>query len=304
MSHYSKEQLGLLKKAQYSSISIATLILTIKFYSWIETDSSSIFSSLVDSLLDLTSSLINFIALRLALMPPDHNHRFGHNKIEDLAVFGQSIFIALSGSFALYASAKHMYYNQTLTNPGSGIYAMIACSMLTIMLVLYQSFVIQKTRSHLIKADKVHYISDLLTNVVVISSLYLSDRYVAIDSIFGIIIACYVIYSSYNLISSSLNNLIDTEFSDSERQKIVDIISGHPEVFGIHEMKTRYAGNKPFIQFHLEMDGKMTLEKAHHISDTIMIALLKEFTGAEIIIHQDPNGLEHNNPYTETLKNR
>lgn len=304
MSYYSSEKSKLLKRAQYLSVATATLICVIKTYSWIATDSVAIFASLIDSLLDVSSSFINMFALRLALVPPDHNHRFGHNKIEDLAVFGQSIFITISGLFALYAAGRNIVSTEQIEHSSIGIAAMAICCVLTVMLVLYQSFVIGKTHSSLIKADKLHYTSDLLTNVLVIISLYFSDRFIALDAIFGMFIACYVIYGSYGLFIKSLRNLVDEEFSDSERCKIIDIISQYNEVLGIHEMKTRYAGNKPFIQFHIEMDGAMTLADSHRVSDKIMTSILEEFEGAEVTIHQDPAGLEPDNPYTEILSNR
>jgi ferrous-iron efflux pump FieF len=304
MSYYSNEKATLLKRAQYLSVSVALIICAIKIYSWISTDSVALFASLVDSVLDITSSFISMIALRIALLPPDHNHRFGHNKIEDLAVFGQSIFISISGLFALYASGRHIMFTDKIENTGSGIIAMCICCALTIFLVLYQSFVINKTHSNLIKADKLHYTSDLLTNGFVIISLYFSDSFIALDAIFGIVIASYVIYGSYGLLMKSLKNLVDEEFSDPERQKIINIISTYDEVLGIHEMKTRYAGNKPFIQFHLEMDGAMTLSAVHDISDKITLDILEEFDGAEITIHQDPAGLEPDNLYIEILRNR
>ena len=304
MSYYSAEKSQLLKKAQYFSVATAAIICVIKAYSWIATDSVAVFASLIDSLLDVSSSFINMLALRLALVPPDHNHRFGHNKIEDLAVFGQSIFITLSGLFALYSAGRHIVSVDKIEGSSIGIAAMLICSCLTVMLVMYQSFVIGKTDSHLIKADKLHYTSDLLTNILVIISLYFSVMLIALDAIFGMLIACYVIYGSYGLFIKALKNLVDEEFSDSERSKIIDIISQYNEVLGIHEMKTRYAGNKPFIQFHIEMNGTMTLSAAHEVSDKIMTSILEEFEGADVIIHQDPEGLEPDNPYTEMLRNR
>ena len=301
---YSEENTKLLKRAPYFSVVTAMVICIIKSYIWIITDSASLFASLVDSLLDVTSSIINLIALRLALAPPDHNHRFGHNKIEDLAVFGQSIFIAMSGSFALYSSGQHLTRPDAIDNSAIGIYAMVICSILTVLLVIYQSYVIRKTQSHAMKADKLHYMSDLLTNIMVIISLYFSKSFVQLDALSGIIIACYVIYGSYGLFMKSISNLVDEEFSDEDRHKIIDIISSHEEVLGIHEMKTRYASNKPFIQFHLEMDGSMTLSAVHEISDRIMYEISQKFEGAEVTIHQDPAGVETDVPYSEALRNR
>lgn len=299
---YSLENTQLLKKAPYFSVAVAVLICIIKSYCWIVTDSVALFASLIDSLLDFTSSIINLVALRLALAPPDHNHRFGHNKIEDLAVFGQSIFITMSGLFAAYSSGKHLISPDVIENSEIGIYSMMICSTLTILLVIYQSYVIRKTHSHALKAEKLHYLSDLMTDIVVIASLYFSSTLAYLDAIFGMVIACYVLYGSYRLFVKSIRNLVDEEFDDEGRNKILDIVSSHKEVLGIHDMKTRYAANKPFIQFHLEMDGDMTLSAVHEVSDRIMHAISQEFHGAEIIIHQDPAGVETDVPYIEILR--
>ena len=194
MANYSPENIMLLKRAQFLAIFIAITICLIKLYSWIATDSSALFASLTDALMDLTSSAINIIALKLAMAPPDHNHRFGHNKIEDLAVFGQSIFITLSGLFAFYTASKNLVYRQEIEDVNTGIYGVVVCSILTLGLVYYQALVIKKTHSNIIKADKLHYLSDLLANMAVIVSLYLGNHIYYIDSVFGMIIACYVIF--------------------------------------------------------------------------------------------------------------
>jgi cation diffusion facilitator family transporter len=291
----------LLKIAPYYSVAAAIIISVVKYYSLLTTDSASLFASLIDSLLDLSTSIINLIALRMALVPPDHNHRFGHNKIEDLAVFAQSVGFFVFGIFSFYNATNHFIKPGSLDNVNTAIYAMIFSSILTIMLVIYQSFVIKKTKSSLIEADRLHYIADLLTNIVVIFSLYFSSRFIALDAIFGILIACYIVYSSYGLFVRATKNLVDEELNDGERAKILGIIAKHKEVLGIHELKTRYAGSKPFIQFHLEMDGNSNLFEAHMLSDRIMEDILKAFPEAEVIIHQDPAGVEENVLYREKL---
>lgn len=301
MSHHSEENLKLLRLAPLLSVFVAIIISAIKLYSWFYTDSASIMASLMDSLLDLSTSIINYIALRAALIPPDHNHRFGHNKIEDLAVFGQSIGFFASGLFTFYNSAHHVVNPHPIEHIGIGIWAMIISSILTIFLVAYQTFVIRQTKSSIVEADRLHYFTDLLTNLLVIFSLYFSKKYAILDSILGILIACYIIKSSYGLFVRATKNLIDEEMNDREREKIIAIISESKEVLGVHELKTRYAGTKAFIQFHLELDGDMSLFDAHTIADRIMDHILKEFPGAEITIHQDPAGLEHDTPYREEL---
>lgn len=301
MSHHSKENLRLLKLAPLLSVVVAIIISIVKLYSWFYTDSASIMASLMDSLLDLSTSIINYIALRAALMPPDHNHRFGHNKIEDLAVFGQSIGFFASGVFTLYNSAHHIANPHPIEHVQTGIYAMVIASVLTVFLVAYQSFVIKRTKSTIVEADRLHYFTDLLTNIAVIFSLYFSEKYMMVDALLGILIACYIIKSSYGLFVRSTKNLVDEEMNDEERKKIIGIIGKYKQVLGVHELKTRYAGSKAFIQFHLELDGEMSLFDAHDIADRIMEDILKEFPGAEVTVHQDPAGLEHDTPYREEL---
>lgn len=287
-----KQNQLLIKSASRASVIIAGCILVVKFYGWLATDSQSIQASLVDSFLDISSSLINLIAITIALTPPDDNHRFGHEKFQDLAIFSQSIFFFSSCLFILYSSAKSLYLGQVAVNHFAGISSMYICIFLTFLLVSFQSFVIKRTSSKIIQADRIHYFSDFLANLAVIISLYISDSIWYLDAIAGIIIAIYIAFSSYKLFREAIKNLSDEEFLPTEREKIIALISEFSEAKGLHELKTRSAGNKSFIQFHLELDKNLTLAAAHQISDRIAAKLEQYHPKAEIIIHQDPEGLE------------
>lgn len=282
----------LIKSASYASVIIASIILIVKIYGWIATESQSLLASLIDSFLDISSSLINLIAVTVALMPPDDNHRFGHEKFQDLAIFSQSIFFFASCLFMLFSSSRALYLGDSPENPDVGVNAMYLCIFLTFILVCYQSYVVKRTGSKIIAADKLHYFSDFLTNVTVVVSLYLSSSVWYIDAVAGIGIALYIMHASYVLFREAIRNLSDEEFSPEERKKIISIVKEFKEAKGLHELKTRSAGSKPFIQFHLELNGSLSLSKAHEISDRIADRLMKKYPGAEIIIHQDPAGLE------------
>ena len=210
----------LIKSASYASVVIAGIILIVKIYGWIATESQSLLASLIDSFLDISSSLINLIAVTVALMPPDDNHRFGHDKFQDLAIFSQSIFFFASCLFMLFSSGRALYFGDAPENPEVGANAMYICIFLTFVLVCYQSYVVKKTGSKIIAADKLHYFSDFLTNVVVVVSLYLSSSMWYIDAIAGIGIALYIMHASYVLFRDAIRNLSDEEFSPEERKKI------------------------------------------------------------------------------------
>jgi ferrous-iron efflux pump FieF len=278
----------LIKSASYASVIVAFVIMLIKSYGWFSTESQSMLASLIDSLLDISSSFINLIAIRIAFAPPDYNHRFGHGKFQDLAIFSQSIFFLISCFFTMFSSVKALYLKDIPHDVEFGTDVMYLCIFLTFALVLYQSFVIKRTGSRIIAADKLHYFSDFLTNIAVVFSLYLSSSFWYVDALIGIAISLFILYSSYKLFREAVRNLSDEEFADQDREKILQIISTFPQAKGVHELKTRSAGDKPFIQFHLEIDGKLSLFEAHAILDEIVVELMNYFPKAEIIIHQDP----------------
>nr|WP_253308404.1 cation diffusion facilitator family transporter [Rickettsia endosymbiont of Ceutorhynchus assimilis] len=296
------KQNNLIKSASYLSFTIAAIILIIKTYGWFITNSQSMLASLIDSMLDISSSFVNLIAIRFAFQPPDYHHRFGHGKVQDLTIFSQSMFFFASALFTSFSSFKSLADGSYPENIAHGTNVMYLCIFLTVILVLYQTYVIKKTHSEIIKVDKLHYFTDLLTNILVIISINLSGRFWFIDPLFGVAISLYIFYASYSLFKKAFKNLIDQELPEEDRRKIIEIVNKHKKIRGMHDMKTRYAAHKPFIQCHLEMDGNISLHNAHEISDEILLEILKEFPGAEIIIHQDPYGLEEQVNYRDEIK--
>lgn len=278
----------LIKAASYASVITAAIIMLVKSYGWLSTSSQSILASLIDSLLDISSALVNLVAIRIALLPPDDNHRFGHEKFQDLAIFSQSIFFFASCCFTLFCSGKALYFQDKPQNVETGSGAMYICILITFTFVLFQTYVVKKTNSKIIEVDKLHYFADLLTNIAVVVSLHFSKKFWYIDSMIGIAISIYIMSGSFFLFKGAIKNLVDEEFSDDQRKKIIMVIESFPETRGWHELKTRLAGNKPFIQFHLELDEMLSLKNSHDISDKICDKLIEFFPNAEIIIHTDP----------------
>lgn len=293
----------LMRRAPYYSTLVAILIFIAKIYGWISTNSVSILAALIDSMLDISSSLIIILAMHLSLQPPDNEHRFGHDKIEDLAIFVQSIFFCVSGFFALYAATERFVDPSPITEINVGINVMIFSSCLTLILLIYQSFVIKRTGSRLIIVDKLHYFTDLLTTIAVIISVYFSSRWLMLDTFVATGISIYIIYNGYLIFIKSLKNLIDQEFDDEDKDKIMSILSDFSsDVHAVHELKTRYAGTKPFIQFHIELDGDLSLTTVHSIIEKIMYKIEIIFPGAEVTIHADPYGLEEGESYREIIQ--
>src|SRR5271165_3238015 len=275
--------------ATYASVAVAALLIAAKFAAWLETGSVALLSSLVDSLLDIVASLVNLAAVRHAMSPADREHRFGHGKAEPLAVLGQSAFIIGSAMLLFAEAVRRLIWPVPVDNPPAGIVVMIFSIAVTVGLVLYQRYVVRRTGSIAVSADELHYRSDLVLNTGVIIALVLGSalHLPLIDPLFGAAIGVWIVYSAVRLARLSLFQLMD-----HEREKIRAIAQSHPDVAAAHDLRTRVAGPTAFIQIHIEMDGALSLVRAHEISDEVEAKLRAAYPNAEIIIHQDPEGIE------------
>ena len=284
----------LMKRATYAAVAVAALLIALKLFGWLLTGSVSVLSSLLDSLLDIAASLVNLVAVHHAVTPADREHRFGHGKAEPLAGLGQSAFIAGSAVF-LFIEVLHRVLNPvTIENSRIGIGVMVFSIVVTLGLVRYQRYVVARTGSLAIGADELHYRGDIILNGSVILSLILSGvlGWSFIDPVFGVAIAVWIVYSSWQIAERSLTQLMDREMPDEERARIRAIALGHHEVSAVHDLRTRAAGPTAFVQLHIEMDGDMTLARSHTVSDEVEARILEAFPNAEVIIHQDPSGVD------------
>ncbi len=300
MTQHSKARL--MRAASLVSMGVAVAMVAAKLAAWIVTGSVALLSTLVDSSLDGVASLINFLAIRHALQPADHDHRFGHAKAEPLAGLAQSAFIAGSALFLIGESAERLFSPAEIKETGFGITVMLVAVVVTLALVLFQRFVVRQTGSLAIGADHLHYTGDLMMNFAVIVSLLLSSHWgvTLADPISAILIAFYLFYGSWGIALRSYNLLMDREFPEPQRQQIVEICLAEPGIYGVHDLRTRSAGLTDFIQIHVTMHPDITLHEAHILSDRVELALRRAFPQADVIIHQDPHGIvEHHHPVLE-----
>ncbi len=279
--------------ATYASVVVAIILIIIKIIAYVFTGSVAILSSLIDSFLDFIASGINLFAVRHSLVPADHDHRYGHGKAEAIAGLAQAAFIVGSALFLIFEAINRFSHQQAVENGMVGISVMLITIALTALLVKFQRYVVEKTGSIAITADSLHYVGDLLLNLSVIVALILSvyfDWQMA-DPIFALLIALYILKSAWVIGKQSLAQLMDQELPDEVREKIKAIALQHPEVRNLHELRTRSSGRQYFFQLHLEMDGELKLKEAHQIANEVEIEICKAFPNAEVIIHEDMEGL-------------
>lgn len=285
---------GLMKRATFAAVSVAAVLIATKLGAWLITDSISLLASLVDSVMDVLASMINLIAVRHALQPPDREHRFGHGKLEPLASLGQAAFITGSGLFLIVEAVGRLIRPQLLDRGAVGIGVMVFSIVATACLVLYQRRVVRLTGSTAIKADSLHYASDVLVNGGVIVALILATTlgWSLADPLVAIGVAGFIIFSAARIAVEAFNHLMDRELPDEDRDRIKRIALQHPAVLDCHDLKTRRSGIDTFIQIHLEMRGSLSLNEVHDISDEVEADIQAAFPTAEIIIHADPEGIQ------------
>ena len=280
----------LMRWATYASVTAACTLVAVKLVGWLLSDSVSLLSSLVDSLLDGAASVVTLLAVRQALVPADTEHRFGHGKAEPLAALGQAGLIMGSAIFVTIEAINRFITPKPVEYGSIAIGVMVFSIALTFALTRFQAFVVKRSGSIAISADSLHYTMDLLMNAAVIIALLLATQlgWIYADPVVGLAVAIFILHSAWKIGRGSYDMLMDRELPEEERERIIAVIKEHPEVLGIHDLRTRASGQNRFIQLHLELDGGMTLYRAHAIADTVEAELEALFPGTDVIIHQDP----------------
>ncbi len=280
----------LMRLATYASMAAALLLVAMKLAVWWLSDSMAIFSSLTDSLFDVVMSAINLLALRYALKPADNEHRFGHSAIEDIAGLTQFAFISASMIIIILQSAERLVHPAPIAHEMLGIGVSVASMAITGALVVFQSYVVRRTGSLIIASDRLHYWSDIVLNLGVISALVLSYTIGALwaDPLIAIAIALFILVNASHIGRRAFNNLMGHEMPEDEKQRLRACVTGVAGVRGYHKLRTRYMGTKPLIQLHVEIDPAIGFLEAHQITDAVEKALLDCWPNAEIIVHGDP----------------
>jgi len=293
-SEHLQQAGSLMRSAAIASVSVSLFLVAIKTFAYFSSHSVAMLASLADSALDLFTSSLNLIAIRQALTPADAEHRFGHGKAEPLAGLAQGAFITASALFLVIQAVNRIIAPEPIDHSLEALVVMCIAITCAIGLILYERRVVAKTGSVAVEADQTHYLGDLVTNIGVVVALLLSSElgWSLADPLIAIAVAGIMVYTAIGVGRTSFNQLMDRELPDEERARICRIAMGHTSVRDVHDLKTRTAGLSTFIQLHLALDPQMRLLDAHAVSDAVEKALLQAYPGAEVIIHQDPAGLE------------
>jgi ferrous-iron efflux pump FieF len=282
------------RAAATASVLVATILTIGKLAVAVVSGSTALLSSAVDSLADIAASGITWLSVRIAQQPPDRRHRFGHGKAEPLSALAQAAIVTGSALLVLVEAVTRLGAPQPLAHGGLAIATMLAAAALTVALLAFQAWVVRVTGSQAIAADALHYRSDLLTGLAIVGSLLLTERagLLWLDPLVGLAIAGWLLWGAFGIGRSAVHTLMDHELPPGQRERITAIVRAHPDVASLHDLRTREAAGTAFIEFHIELDGEMTVRAAHLVTDALERELRAVFPDAEIIIHQEPVGLE------------
>ncbi|MCX2687499.1 cation diffusion facilitator family transporter [Pseudomonas sp. DCB_AW] len=283
------EHQRLLRLATRASLAVASILVVSKALAWWLSGSVSLLAGLTDSALDAVASFLNLLAVHYALRPADDDHRFGHGKAEALAGMAQALFIAVSAVLIGVQAVERLQTPQPLGDTGVGIAVMLLSLALTVALLALQHKVIRLTGSTAVRADSLHYRSDLLLNGSILLALLLTQfGWSQLDALFGLGIAFYILWSALQIARESTAILMDKELPGDVGEAMSALVLAIPDVKGVHDVRTRVSGNQWFVQLHLELPGELALHEAHSLCVAASEVIRQRYPQADVMVHADP----------------
>ncbi|WP_126979429.1 cation diffusion facilitator family transporter [Frigidibacter oleivorans] len=286
-----RSQLSLNLSAGAASVSVALVLVVVKLWALSATDALSIAASLADSAMDLIVSLGGLWAMIYAARPPDEDHAFGHSSAEDLAALGQAVFISVSGLVIAAAAARRLMSDAPppLAAQGEGIAVMLLSVVLTVALVLWQRRVSARTGNRVVAADSLHYLGDLVPNIGAILALWASAQFglSQVDSVVALAAGVGMVVGALRIGGGAWDALMDRAADPALVAGIAELTRTWPGVAGFHDLKTRTAGSRVFVHLHIELDGDLTLRRAHEIGAGLKQTILLAYPQCDVIIHKD-----------------
>jgi ferrous-iron efflux pump FieF len=289
-----QEQSRLRQFASRTSLIVAVILVVVKLVAWVLTGSVALLTSAVDALVDAGASLVTYFGIRFAERPPDRDHRFGHGKGEAIAGFTQATFLAGAAVVLAFQSVQRLWFPHPTESLDIGVWVIAGSLAAATALVAMQTWVVKKTGSTAIAADRAHYITDVAVNAGVLVALTVTSftGWERADPLFALAISFYMLWNAYDIANKVLAQLLDHELPTEERRKIVEIVLACTGVRAIHDLRTRDAGDRIFIEFHLEVDGNLTVDQGHRIGDLAEAAIINLLPRTvEVTGHLEPFGI-------------
>jgi ferrous-iron efflux pump FieF len=274
---------------------IAVLLVIVKLAGWLITGSMALLASAIDSLVDTGASVVTLLGVHYAQRPPDREHRFGHGKGEAVAAFTQASFLAGAAFVVAFQSVERLAFPVPLDALETGFWLIGVSLVIACGLVAMQTWVVRETGSTAIAADRAHYLTDIALNAAVLAALGVVEwtGWTRADPAFAFVISGYMLWSAYAIAREALEQLLDQELPSEDRRRIKATVRACPGVRDIHDLRTRFSGDRTFVEYHLEVDPGLTVNVGHAIGDATEIAVQNLLPGTvEATAHVEPHGID------------
>jgi len=283
------------QKASITAISLALILAVSKFIIGFTSNSMAVVSSGLDSVLDVFMSTMNLFAIWKASQPADDSHQYGHGKVEDMAQVVQAVVIVISGTLIIYRSIHEYLHEGTIVYSMLDVGVMLLSLAFTFIITVTLKKIAEKTNSNTLRADALHYTSDIYSNssaLVAMALTFYTGR-TFFDLLFAVITGCIIIYSAFRILKNGLYGLMDTSIPEKVQNEIEGIIGQLPYPYaGYHKLRTRFSGNNKYIDFHLFICKKLNIDEAHSLADELEKTISEKTLVADITIHVEPCGLD------------
>jgi ferrous-iron efflux pump FieF len=284
---------ALRRLASVVALVVALCLVVVKVWAWLATGSIALLTSAADGLVDVAASSVTFFGVRYAARPADLGHRYGHGKAEAVAAFVQALLLAAAAIALGIESIKRLLYPEPLNQTEFGIAVIVVSTIVAAGLVAMQTIVVKRTGSTAIAADRAHYVTDVAVNVAVLVALLL-DRFLGwtrADAFGALAISLYMLWNARGMAMEALVQLLDRELDPSDRERIEAAVARCDGVAGVHDIRTRNGGDRVFVEFHLEVDGHLTVTQGHAIADDAEKAVERLFPASDVTAHVEPAGI-------------
>ncbi len=275
---------------------IVAILLSIgKLAGWLITGSIVLLASAIDALVDTGASIVTLLGVRYAQQPPDRDHRFGHGKGEAVAAFTQASFLAGAAVVLAFQSVQRLVSPLQLDALEIGVWLIGASLLAALGLVAMQTWAVRRTGSTAIAADRAHYLADIALNAAVLLALGVTQwtGWTRADPVFALAISLYMLWNAHAIARQALEQLLDQELPAQDRRRIKDAVRACVGVRDIHDLRTRFSGDRTFVEYHLEVDPGLTVEIGHAIGDATETAIQNLLPGTvEATAHIEPHGIE------------
>lgn len=280
-------------RAALYSLLTGLFVLALKGLAYLLTGSLALFSDALESIVNVVAALVAYLALRVSARPPDENHPFGHTKAEYFSAALEGVLVVLAAFSIAKEALPRLVRPVPLEGLGPGLLLGALAGGVNLALALYLIGQGKHHRSPALVADGRHALSDALTSFEVLVGVGLAawTGFWALDPLLALVVAANILLMGFHLVRHSVGGLMDEGLSGEEKKRLEAALSRLPsEAIEVHDLKTRRAGPRSFVELHLVVPGRMPVEEAHRLCDELEARLKAALPGVEVTIHVEPEG--------------